>query len=677
VRKSAELCFSCELLQKLAEQAEPDVSIREDAIVTLRIESEALSNSGHGKFSIILANKQCVKTKRLEVYSHGRGSYFKNYFQFAKRRSCVEPTGWYNIPIAPPETIRRSIIDSLKHAASWVVECSKNHQFCISRCFANLPNRVLHVQGDIKNPRVRLCVVNGEKGPYVALSHRWGENAPPWRTTTKNIDEHLQEIPLAKLSRVFWQAIQYTLLVGGKYLWIDSLCIIQDDESDWEQEASNMASVYANAYITIAATGCNDLFSGIITKQHYVHQLRVEDEDSGQAGPIIFAEEPIEHITKRPERQDDQFPLLKRGWVYQERLLSRRVLHFGQDELFYECLESMKCECTYLDASTNMKNVFHPRFELNVKGKHISALAVGNIAEFVASNYSQAQDLTAAVSGVDNQSHVLEARWREITTEYSGLALTFPNDRLTALSGLAKQMRRYRGSRYLAGLWEDSLFRDMLWLSLAPKRQPVWQAPSWSWASQVGAIRYTNGQVLRRPEFGIYAHFSGGSFENPGNVSSPLEGLSCELLEANCTPISGDDTGRLSSGFIKVSGYVIDGINPLSSIMTTTDDGSKWLVINEKRSSEFDLDEQFEEDDEKTAFLSQSFCLLRIGCISHEYTPYSEDFIEWSLLLQRVEDNDARFRRCGIVGVFTEKSPACHDGIWYGKVREKTIVTIV
>lgn len=111
----------------------------------------------------------------------------------------------------------------------------------------------------------------------------------------------------------------------------------------------------------------------------------------------------------------------------------------------------------------------------------------------------------------------------------------------------------------------------------------------------------------------ICVHYVDGLFDNPENVSSPLEGLSCELLEASCTPAGADDTGRLLPGFIKVSSYVIDDISPLSSIITT-DGGSKRLVINEKSSFECILDEQFEEDNNKIAFLPQAFCLLRIGC---------------------------------------------------------------
>ena len=165
------------------------------------------------------------------------------------------------------------------------------------------------------------------------------------RTTTSNIAEHLQEIPLAKLSRVFLEAIVYTLIVGQKYIWIDSLRIVQDDVSDWEQEASNMTSVYANAYITLATTGSrsgdNGLFSGINPEQFSVH---LKAAQNGQTGSIIFARKPIEHITKRSERHADWFPLLTRVWVYQDRLLSRRVLYFGQGELFWECLESMTIE---------------------------------------------------------------------------------------------------------------------------------------------------------------------------------------------------------------------------------------------------------------------------------------------------------------------------------------------
>jgi hypothetical protein len=123
--------------------------------------------------------------------------------------------------------------------------------------------------------------------------------------------------------------------------------------------------------------------------------------------------------------------------------------------------------------------------EVNVKRKHCSALAYGNRAAFMASKHLKSKEDIEKMSQFGIDLDILGVRSREIVTEYSGLALTFPNDRLSALSGLAKQMRQYRGSKYLAGLCEDSLFRDLLWVSTPSgrtplKEKPLWQAPSWS-----------------------------------------------------------------------------------------------------------------------------------------------------------------------------------------------------
>jgi hypothetical protein len=252
-----------------------------------------------------------------------------------------------------------------------------------------------------------------------------------------------------------------------------------------------MASVYSNAFITLAATGScssdNNLFSSLKRREFHVNSRTPQ---GGERGPTIFAREPIVHITQRPELQDDQFPLLKRGWVYQERLLSQRVLHFGRDELFWECAQSTKCQCSYLEISMERLKIAldsecEQGLEVNVKRKHCSALAYGNRAAFMASKHLKSKEDIEKMSQFGIDLDILGVRSREIVTEYSGLALTFPNDRLSALSGLAEQMRQYRGSKYLAGLCEDSLFRDLLWVSTPSgrtplKEKPLWQAPSWS-----------------------------------------------------------------------------------------------------------------------------------------------------------------------------------------------------
>lgn len=114
---------------------------------------------------------------------------------------------------------------------------------------------------DIGFPQ-RLYVTKGEKESYICLSHCWGD-FQPIRTTTTNIEDHKKSIPWQFLPQTFQDAIDLTRFLSIRYLWIDSLCIIQDDRDDWAKESAAMASVYGNSYLTISATAAANCSKGL------------------------------------------------------------------------------------------------------------------------------------------------------------------------------------------------------------------------------------------------------------------------------------------------------------------------------------------------------------------------------------------------------------------------------
>ena len=163
--------------------------------------------------------------------------------------------------------------------------------------------------------------------------------APPLQTTKANIGANLYNIPLTSLPRLFLDAINLTSRLGHQYLWIDSLCIIQDSAEDWNRESSLMASIYANSTLTIAAILASSSSSALYSMQ---------TSTSISFGPFtLYACPAIRHIHRNPD--PESFPLLTRAWVYQERLLSSCVVHFGPDELSWECNHSTRCQCGYFD----------------------------------------------------------------------------------------------------------------------------------------------------------------------------------------------------------------------------------------------------------------------------------------------------------------------------------------
>ena len=190
-------------------------------------------------------------------------------------------------------------------------------------------------------------------------------------------------------------------------------------------------------------------------------------------------------------------------------------------------------------------------------------------------------------------------------------------------------MRRFRGARYLAGLWEDTFFRDTLWLPVSDpgQRSAAWRAPTWSWASQRGAVRYTNGERMQLGGLGVYQPAEMGF--NDGDVASELVGGSCELVAAECVAAGVDDTGRVEKGWVRVTGWVVE-MEPVGEFLGLEAEG--WAVtVNGIESRRVFWDEEPKGVEEGGQFWGQRFCLLRIGCIPA--TGAGAPYDEWSLLL--------------------------------------------
>lgn len=145
----------------------------------------------------------------------------------------------------------------------WLGHCYQSHNdFCGTPTVVTLPTRILRIEGRC---RVRLHIAGVDQpamAQYACLSHCWG-GVKPIETTRSTLSAFQWHIPWHTLPRTFQDAIGLVHRLGFEYLWIDSLCTIQDDEEDWRQESSNMASIYASASLTIAATRSKDAHGGL------------------------------------------------------------------------------------------------------------------------------------------------------------------------------------------------------------------------------------------------------------------------------------------------------------------------------------------------------------------------------------------------------------------------------
>lgn len=145
-----------------------------------------------------------------------------------------------------------------KMISTWIKDCQENHSACkFGTSPGTLPTRVIDVGSPDGRTEPRLRKSDGEPGDYIALSHCWG-GKQPLITTKENKCSMKTCIPWAKLPNTFQDAISVTRRLGLRYIWIDSLCIVQDDAEDWEREAAKMALIFEAAYLTVAATAATN-----------------------------------------------------------------------------------------------------------------------------------------------------------------------------------------------------------------------------------------------------------------------------------------------------------------------------------------------------------------------------------------------------------------------------------
>lgn len=316
------------------------------------------------------------------------------------------------------------------------------------------PTRLLYL-GNKDQETIRLVESEDSCTTYAALSHRWSAETEHVRLEHSNISQRKQDgISLGELPPMMQDAISVLRRLGILYVWIDCMCIIQDDKDDWRREAATMASVYANAELTLAATWCagsgQSLFQGNSGNQSSAVDVRDVD------GTPIFLRPVWPHYTVRNTEEgllaETEWPLLTRAWAYQEQFLSRRILHFTRHELFWECNEALDCECGWYRAGHNLV------IPLVVQYKRLAA----------------------------------SKQWGQIISEYSRRNSTFKSDRLPALAGIAKSfgLQRPDTGKYLCGLWEGELESCFFWYLTEPARArpDIGQMPSWSWASVTGNV---------------------------------------------------------------------------------------------------------------------------------------------------------------------------------------------
>ncbi|KAH8588008.1 heterokaryon incompatibility protein-domain-containing protein, partial [Bisporella sp. PMI_857] len=258
-------------------------------------------------------------------------------------------------------------------AKEWIAECKKFHPKCAKPKYSSLPTRLVDVLSLSKAGKVKVVEtqkISIDSGiQYVALSYCWGLT-PTFKLEKSTRQALLSGVAMEILPRTLQDAIKFTRNINLDWLWVDSLCIIQDSQEDWNHEALTMRQVYQDSFLTVAALGG-------ASKQG-------ENICGGQDSTIGLAL--------------DAWPLHQRGWVMQERVLASRTLNFGP-YLIWQCQEKLADEYNII-----ARSLYKMGFELN---KHEAILGTWTeIAyDYTSGTLTVATDRLLAISGIISAIH--------------------------------------------------------------------------------------------------------------------------------------------------------------------------------------------------------------------------------------------------------------------------------
>ncbi|KAJ4348636.1 uncharacterized protein N0V89_010014 [Didymosphaeria variabile] len=580
--------------------------------------------------------------------------FYVEFFASQDNR-CPIPKSWDCIPTKPRTSQQTDSVRAFVALKSWIARCIVSHYHPKGHCDQQerpeLPTRVVDV--GLTDGIVKLVEPKGKRGRYICLSHCWG--LVQIATTTKStFEERKRGIAWGELSKTFQDAIMLTRKLGFDYIWIDSLCIIQDDGRDWGIESAKMASVYSNGFLTIAAThspnGQGGLFGS--TRDFELRGKTTHGEDYR-----LYFREQIDHQMRmdkyaawgttypRMNPTASYFPLLTRAWVFQERMLSTRVLHFGRNEMFFECRSSIECECGdpygNYDGSL-IKMEYADAIAEHIDGEPDQACEEPDQAdeepdqayEEPDQEYEDSDQVDEDSDQADEETYYKLARiWRTMVSCYTPLLLTKSKDRLPAISGLANQMAPLRDSRCLAGLWERDLNEDLLWIVSTGKERPrpyPLNAPTWSWASVESPVYYSDATNYGKWREGIDEY-------PPREHFSVVE--SCE----SCWSIV-DGFGPSAQGSLRISGLVAQGTLEQQMGPREKTASTEYYVSTAKARSRMRPDYLLDhEGPGQTNPLTSVLC-LRMSLVTKGY-----DDMLVSLVLRKSPRDHNSFERIGVL----------------------------
>lgn len=408
-----------------------------------------------------------------------RGAVEIELMAFASRGNAASQ----DVGLAPNPDVGSS--ESLSRAQAWWRTCREEHEKACSVTLTEPPTRLIEVSDEQSYRVVQSSATKPTE--YCALSYQWG-GPQEFQLSSHTFADLSEGFAPSELPQAIADAAKVARSLSIPYLWVDALCILQDDPEDKAREIENMGNVYRNSTVTIIAANATSAKSGflmphsdastgswptLIPIKYPLAEPEVLDLQAGEEvqvkqivwGEMLFMDDM--EVMKYGVMTD---PVAERSWCLQERLISPRVLNYGRWPT-WRCAKAQETDGSWYIGSDP---------------------TIGKADEIARLLLRLTRDGSGANIDHFTLNKLLRA-WYGVVNDYTQRHLSDPLDRLPAIDGIASSISQVTGMNYIAGLWRENLLHDLTWYADTREwlaRPVVTRAPTWSWAAVDASISY-------------------------------------------------------------------------------------------------------------------------------------------------------------------------------------------